>query len=295
MKNSDSHKLYFFLIPLLVYELIFGIYPLIYNLILSFKDVNLVTYIAGTSPWIGFSNYVQILKDTVFQKTFFNTLVFTVLSLSFQFIIGFFLAVLFNHSFPLKGLFQSLIMVPWVLPIIVSGSFFRWFFSDRGMLNGFLLSWGFIDKPIPWLTSQILPIFSVTIANIWLGIPFNFVLLHTGLSAIPVEVFESADIDGANRWQKIRFITLPLLKQTIITTFTLGCIFTVKVFDLVWIMTKGGPGDASHLFTTLSYNLAFEKFQFGKASSILVIMVGLVMCLTILLNSRKTKEESKIE
>lgn len=293
MKTS-SYKLYFFLIPALVYQLIFGIYPLIYNLILSLKDVNLITYMGGTSQWIGLSNYVQTLKNTVFQRTFFNTLVFTGLSLSFQFIIGFLLALLFNRSFPLKGLLQSLIMVPWVLPIIVSGSFFRWFFSDRGIVNGFLLSWGLIDKAIPWLTSQRLPIFSVTMANIWLGIPFSFVLLYTGLRAIPLELFESADIDGTNWWQKILFITVPLLKPVIITTLTLGCIFTVKVFDLVWIITQGGPGEVSHLFSTLSYSLAFNKFHFGKASSVLVIMLWLVIGLTILLNSIRAEEESSI-
>ncbi|HUV59307.1 MAG TPA: sugar ABC transporter permease [Desulfatiglandales bacterium] len=293
MKTS-SYKLYFFLIPALVYQLIFGIYPLIYNFILSLKDVNLITYMGGTSQWIGLSNYVQTLKDTVFQRAFFNTLVFTGLSLSFQFIIGFLLALLFNRSFPLKGLLQSLIMVPWVLPIIVSGSFFRWFFSDRGMVNGFLLSWGLIDKPIPWITSQILPIFSVTMANIWLGIPFSFVLLYTGLRAIPLELFESADIDGANWGQKVLFIAVPLLKPVIITTLTLGCILTVKVFDLVWIITQGGPGEVSHLLSTLSYSLAFDKFQFGKASSVLVIMLLLTIGLTIFLNSIRAKEESSI-
>ena len=293
MKTS-SYKLYFFLIPALMYQLIFGIYPLIYNFILSLKDVNLITYMGGTSQWIGLSNYVQTLKDTVFQRAFFNTLVFTGLSLSFQFIIGFLLALLFNRSFPLKGLLQSLIMVPWVLPIIVSGSFFRWFFSDRGMVNGFLLSWGLIDKPIPWITSQALPIFSVTMANIWLGIPFSFVLLYTGLRAIPLELFESAEIDGANWWQKVLFIAVPLLKPVIITTLTLGCILTVKVFDLVWIITKGGPGDVSHLLSTLSYSLAFDKFQFGKASSVLVIMLLLTIGLTIFLNSIRAKEESSI-
>jgi len=289
-----SYKLYFFLIPALMYQLIFGIYPLIYNFILSLKDVNLITYMGGTSQWIGLSNYVQTLKDTVFQRAFFNTLVFTGLSLSFQFIIGFLLALLFNRSFPLKGLLQSLIMVPWVLPIIVSGSFFRWFFSDRGMVNGFLLSWGLIDKPIPWITSQALPIFSVTMANIWLGIPFSFVLLYTGLRAIPLELFESAEIDGANWWQKVLFIAVPLLKPVIITTLTLGCILTVKVFDLVWIITKGGPGEVSHLLSTLSYSLAFDKFQFGKASSVLVIMLLLTIALTIFLNSIRAKEESSI-
>ena len=293
MKRTSSYRVYFFLIPALVYQLSFGIYPLIYNFILSFKDVNLITYMAGTSQWIGLFNYVQTLKNTVFQRAFFNTLVFTGLSLSFQFIIGFLLALLFNHSFPLKRLLQSLIMVPWVLPIIVSGSFFRWFFSDLGIANGFLLSWGLIDKPIPWITSSILPIFSVTIANIWLGIPFNFILLYTGLRAIPLELLESADIDGANWWQKVLFISVPLLKPVIIITFMLGCIFTVKVFDLVWIITKGGPGDASHLLSSLSYSLAFDKFNFGKASSVLVIMLLLTISLTILFNSFNKSEGGK--
>ncbi|MGQ9473191.1 MAG: carbohydrate ABC transporter permease [Candidatus Caldatribacteriaceae bacterium] len=183
-------------------------------------------------------------------------------------------------------------MVPWVLPIIVSGSFFRWFFSERGMLNGFILSWGLIDKPVPWITSQTLPIFSVTMANIWLGIPFNFVLLYTGLRTIPPELFESADIDGANWWQRTFFLAIPLLKPVIITTLTLGCIFTVKVFDLVWIITQGGPGDVSHLLGTFSYSLAFNKFHFGKASSVLVIMLILVIGLTALLNSVRAEEES---
>jgi len=293
LTKTSSNRVYFFLIPALVYQLSFGIYPLIYNFILSFKDVNLITYMGGTSQWIGLFNYVQTLKNTVFQRAFFNTLVFTGLSLSFQFIIGFLLALLFNRSFPLKRLLQSLIMVPWVLPIIVSGSFFRWFFSDRGMANGFLLSWGLIDKPIPWITSRILPIFSVTIANIWLGIPFNFILLYTGLRAIPLDLLESADIDGANWWQKVLFISVPLLKPVIITTFMLGCIFTVKVFDLVWIITKGGPGEVSHLLSSLSYSLAFDKFDFGKASSVLVIMLLLTISLTILFNSFNKSEGGK--
>jgi len=289
--KTTSHVGYFFIVPALVYVLFFGVYPLIYNFILSLKEVTLITYMSGTSPWVGLANYWQTIKDVVFQRTFTNTLLFTSLSLAFQFLIGFFLAILFNRSFPLKGLLQSLIMIPWVLPIIVSGSFFRWFFSDRGMVNGFLLAWDFIDKPIPWITSQKLPIFAVTLANIWLGIPFNFVLLYTGLRAIPIELFESADIDGANWWQRIAFITFPVLRPVIITTLTLGCIFTVKVFDLVWIITQGGPGDVSHLLSTLSYSWAFNKFHFGRASSVLVIMLSLVVSLTVLLNSIRSEGE----
>lgn len=275
---------YFFLLPALLYVLIFGLYPILYNVFLSFRDVTFITYVQGTARFVGFGNYEALFADSIFQRTFSNTLLFTGLSILFQFTIGFFLALLFNRSFPLKGIFQSLIMVPWVLPIIVSGSFFRWCFSDNGMLNGFLTALRVVEKPIPWITSGHLPIFSVIIANIWLGIPFNFVLLYTGLQGIPGELLETADIDGATGWQKVLYIITPLLKPMILATLALGCIFTVKVFDLVWIVTQGGPGDASHLFSTFSYSLAFNKLHFGKASAVLVVMLLVVAFLITLLN-----------
>ncbi|MCX7729843.1 MAG: sugar ABC transporter permease, partial [Candidatus Caldatribacterium sp.] len=172
---------YLFLLPAFLYVLVFGLYPLLYNVSLSLRDVTFISYVQGTARFVGLGNYEELLRDAIFRRTFSNTLLFTGLSLFFQFTIGFLLALLFSRSFPLKGLLQSLLMVPWVLPIIVSGSFFRWFFSDNGMLNGFLTAFGIATRPIPWITSSHLPILSVTMANIWLGIPFNFVLLYTGL------------------------------------------------------------------------------------------------------------------
>ncbi len=275
---------YAFLLPALLYVLIFGLYPLLYNVSLSLRDVTFITYVQGTARFVGLGNYRDLLQDPIFRRTFTNTLLFTGLSLFFQFTIGFALALLFFRPFPLKGLLQSLIMVPWVLPIIVSGSFFRWFFSDNGMLNGFLTAFRIAARPIPWITSGHLPIFSVTMANIWLGIPFNFVLLYTGLQGIPEELLESAAIDGATGLQRVLYIVTPLLKPVILATLTLGCIFTVKVFDLVWIITQGGPGDVSHLFSTFSYSLAFNKLHFGKASAVLVVMLLVVALLTAFLN-----------
>jgi multiple sugar transport system permease protein len=181
-------------------------------------------------------------------------------------------------------------MLPWIIPIIVSGSFYRWFFSDNGMLNGFLIALKLITRPIPWITSENLPVFSVIIANIWLGIPFNYILLYTGLTQLPIEILESADIDGASYMKKVFYVIFPLLKPVSISALLLGTIFTVKVFDLVWIITQGGPGDVSHLFSTLAYSWAFNKFQFGKASAVLIIMIFIVIILTILLSSFKSME-----
>ncbi|MCD6450131.1 MAG: sugar ABC transporter permease [Thermotogaceae bacterium] len=290
VNRKGVFTLYFLLMPSLILVLIFGIYPTIYNFILSLKDVNLITYIRGTAKFVGLSNYSEIFRNSLFWKAVFNTLIFTVLSIFFQLIIGFLLALLFNHDFPLKGVLQALIMIPWVMPIMVSGTYFRWVFSDNGFLNNLLASWGLIQEPIRWITSEKLAIYSLAIANIWLGIPFNFILLYTGLQEIPEELYESADIDGASSWEKVIYITIPLLKPVIITALILGCIFTMKVFDLVWIVTKGGPGGASHVFSTFSYSLAFDRFRFGESAAVVIIMLVIVTVLVGLMSRIRVEE-----
>jgi len=241
------------------------------------KDVTLISYIRGTARGVGSLNYKAILDDPLFWRSLYNTITFTLLSILLQMTVGFLLALLFNYEFPLKGFFQALVMIPWVMPIMVSGSFFRWFLSDNGFLNNLLTTLGWIQEPVRWITSERLVIYSLTTVNIWLGIPFNFILLYTGMQQVPEELYEGADIDGASGWQKVTHITLPMLKPVIIATFVLGCILTFKVFDLVWIITKGGPGGASHLLSTFSYSLAFDRFQFGKSAAVLILMQIIVI------------------
>lgn len=283
-------SLFLFLLPSLALIFIFGIYPIVYNVFLSLRDVNLISYIRGTARNVGFLNYREILEDPSFWRALSNTVIFTLLSIVLQMITGFLLALLFNHEFPLKGLLQALVMIPWVMPIMVSGSFFRWFLSDNGFLNNFLTTLGWIREPARWITTEKTAIYSLTAVNIWLGIPFNFILLYTGMQQIPEELYESAEIDGAAGWQKIFYITLPMLKPVIIAAFILGCILTFKVFDLVWIVTKGGPGGASHLLSTFSYSLAFDRFQFGKSTAVLVLM-QIVVILFVGLSNRIRLEE----
>jgi multiple sugar transport system permease protein len=272
---------YLFLLPAIIYICLLLIYPLIYNIELSFRDVSLISYMRGTSKYLGLGNYQKLFRDPIFHRILCNTAIFMVLSIVFQFVLGLLLALLFNRDFPLNNIFQGLILLPWFVPIMVKGNIFRWFFSDMGTINGFLSSLGIISHPIPWITSKSLPIISLSIANIWLGIPFNFILLYTGLKAIPVELYECAQIDGARQWHQTIYITLPLLKPVIVTTLMLGSIFTIKVFDLVWIITKGGPGNISHLFSTYSYALAMEQFKFGMGAAVAIVMVLIVTAITI--------------
>jgi len=289
MKISKT-ALALFLLPSLALIFIFGIYPIVYNVFLSLKDVNLISYIRGTARNVGSLNYKAILDDPLFWKSLSNTIIFTLISILLQMVVGFLLALLFNYEFPLKGILQALVMIPWVMPIMVSGSFFRWFLNDNGFLNNFLTALGWIKEPVRWITDKNLVIYSLTAVNVWLGIPFNFILLYTGMQQIPEELYEGADIDGAAGWQKVLYITLPMLKPVIIATFILGCILTFKVFDLVWIVTKGGPGGASHLLSTFSYSLAFDRFQFGKSTAVLVLM-QIIVILFVGISNRVRLEE----
>jgi len=282
--NRFSSKGYLFLLPALIFTILFVIYPLVYNVEISFKDVKLISLIQGTSQFVGLENYKEIVKGPLFLNVALNTLIFTVFSIFFQFIIGFLIALLFNREFPLKGFLLSLIMLPWFIPILVSGLIFRFFFADAGMINNILLFLKFSSNKIHWITSSNIAIYSVTIANIWLGIPFNFILLYTGLKGIPEEIYEAAEIDGANNWKKTLYLTVPLLKPVINTTLILGAILTIKVFDLVWIITRGGPGSSSHLFSTISYQSAFVNFNFGLGAAFIVIMILIIIVTVGVLN-----------
>lgn len=285
-----SSKRYMFILPSIIFTIVFAVYPLIYNIMLSFKDVTAITLIQKSSQFVGFDNYKKVIGDPIFKRTTLNTLIFTILSILFQFLIGFLIALLFNKDFPLRNFMISLIMLPWFIPILVSGTVFKFFFMDMGLINRILLALRLSPKAIPWISDSNIAIYSLIIANIWLGIPFNFILLYTGLKGIPVELYESAEIDGAVGFRKTLYITIPLLKPVIITTLLLGAIFTIKVFDLVWIITGGGPGNSSHLFSTFSYQLAFGNYDFGLGSAVSVIMMIIIVTVVSALNLIKIED-----
>lgn len=275
---------YLFIVPAMTCISFLMAYPIAYNVYLSLHDVSFATLVRGGSPWIGLKNYRDLVQDPLFARISLNTVIFLIGSTSLQFVIGLLLALLFEKKFPLNNLYRGLIILPWFVPVLVSGTMFRWFFSERGLINSLLWATGLVNEPVRWITSADLAIYSVTLANVWLGIPFNFIMLLTGLQSIPSELYECAEIDGAKEWQKALHISIPLLRPVILATFMLGTIFTVKVFDLVWVITKGGPGGASHLFSTFAYSLAFEQFRFGYGSAVVVAMMLMVTLLAIVLH-----------
>ncbi|MEU9243626.1 sugar ABC transporter permease [Streptomyces sp. NPDC048385] len=267
-----------FVAPLLVYLAAFYLYPLYRNLDLSLRDYTVRSFVAGDAPFSGWDNFRTVLGDPTFGPAMRHTMVFTFVSIAFQYAIGLALAVFFNRHFRLSTVLRALFLIPWLLPLIVSASTWSWMFnSESGVVNYLLHFLGV--APVGWLTSPTWALASVIIANIWIGIPFNLVILHSGLQNIPGELYEAAALDGAGAWQQFRRITFPLLRPVSAITLLLGLVYTLKVFDLIWIMTKGGPGDASSTLATWSYQLGFgtllPRFGPGAAVGDILILIAL--------------------
>jgi len=283
---------YLFVLPAFLYMLIFVGYPIVDNIILSFQDVTMKTLTAAHKPFAGLDNYIEIFKDPVFLKSLGNTLLFTVCCLVLQFLIGFALAVFFNQNFRFSKPVRGLLMMPWMIPITVTALIFKFIFgTDVGILNFILKSLGLIKENIDWLTSSGTAMFAIIMANVWIGIPFNMILLSTGLTTIPQELYESASIDGAGKVQTFFKITLPLLKPTIEAVLILGFIYTFKVFDLVYVMTGGGPVNSTHMLSTYSYKLSFEMFKYSKGSAVANVLFVILLVVGVFYLRMTVEEE----
>ncbi|MET9776616.1 sugar ABC transporter permease [Streptomyces sp. NPDC006367] len=279
-----------FLAPVTLYLVLFYAYPLYRNIDLSLRDYTVRSFVRGDAPFTGPENYLTVLADPVFAPALLHTAVFTVVCLAFQYALGLALAVFFKQHFPLSATLRALFLVPWLLPLIVSASTWSWMLnSDSGIVNAALHVVG-VD-PVNWLTSPSWSLTSVIIANIWIGVPFNLVVLHSGLQSIPDALHEAAALDGANAWQRFRHITFPLLRPVSAITLLLGLVYTLKVFDIIWIMTKGGPADASTTLATWSYQLGFGNalpaFGPGAAVGNLLVVAALMFGLIYVKVQRK--------
>jgi multiple sugar transport system permease protein len=268
-----------FLSPVVAYLGIFYVWPLVRNVDLSTHDYTIRSFVDGSAPFIGLDNFTAVFASPTFGPALINTLLFTGVSIAFQFTIGMALAVFFFQKFPLSATLRALFLVPWLLPLIVSASTWSWMMnSDSGVINSVIGTAG--GSPVNWLTSPQWALTSVIIANIWIGIPFNLVILYSGLQNISGDVYEAASLDGANAWQVFWRITFPLLRPVSAITILLGLVYTLKVFDIIWIMTRGGPGDASTTFAIWSYQLGFGSTlpSFGPAAAVgnLLIVMALV-------------------
>jgi multiple sugar transport system permease protein len=271
---------YLFILPFVVFCLILLLYPVVYSLALSFRQATVETFVSGDMPFNGLTQYQAALADPIFWRALLNTILFAFFSILFQFTIGFLLGLLFQADFPLKNLCLALLLIPWVSPVLTAANIFKGLFNEAGPVNRLCHLVGL--GPFPWLADPGYAFPATIVANIWIGFPFNFILLYAGMRSIPTDIYEAAKIDGATFWQRVGYITLPVLQPVSVAVLMLGTIYTVKVFDLVWIMTGGGPANGTHLLSTYAYQVGFSVLNFGEAAAIATLMVLLVVLLNLL-------------
>jgi multiple sugar transport system permease protein len=271
---------YSFVFPIVLFAILFLAYPVAYSLALSFRDATVDTFVGGDMPFNGLTNYQQGLANASFWRALLNTVLFTFFSILFQFTIGFLLALFFQNEFPLKNALIALLLVPWLAPILTAANTFKGLFNEVGPINHIGHLFGL--PSLAWLADPQLAFAATIVANIWIGFPFNFILLYAGMRAVPLEIYEAAKLDGAAYWKRVSHITVPMLKPVTVAVLMLGTIYTVKVFDLVWIMTGGGPANSTHLLSTFAYQTGFSILNFGQAAAIATVMVLLILSLNLL-------------
>ena len=270
MAQQKTKEAYCFIVPAFIYMILVLGYPIVYNIILSLKDVNVKNLKSGTSVFVGLQNYIELFHDPTFLLVLRNTFIFTIACLIFQFTIGFAFAMFFNQKFKLAGPIRGLILVSYMMPMAVTGLLGKNIFSNAGLINDLLGKIG-ISGP-EWLVNTSTALIAVIVMNCWVGIPFNMLLLTSGLTGISQEVYESAEVDGANPMEKFLYITLPLMKPAIMSVLMLGFIYTFKAFDLMFVMTSGGPLNATDVLGTYSYTLSFKQYEFSLGSATAMVL-----------------------
>jgi len=283
-----------FLAPASVFMLAFFGYPVAKNFAMAFQKYTTSTFYTGEAPWVGLANYQAVVTSSLFSKAMLNTVLFTVGSIAGQFVIGLALAVFFRRRFPLSGLLRSLLLLPWLIPLIVSGAVWRWILDkDNGALNRFLDAVHLAPGHPGWLTSTSLALVAVILVNIWIGIPFNSTILYGGLQDIPEELYEAAALDGATGWKSFRYVTWPLLRPVVSVVLVLGVVYTIKVLDLILGLTNGGPANATETIATQSYHLSFQQFDFGQGAALsnILIAISLLFAVFYLHANRRAVDE----
>ncbi len=283
-----------FLVPALLYLLLFFGYPVVKNVVMAFQEYTTATFYTGEAPWVGWANYAAVIDDPVFSRALMNTGLFTLGSIAGQFTLGLAIALFFHKRFPLSGVLRSLLLLPWLIPMIAASAVWRWILdTDNGVLNRALGLLPFVDGRPAWLTSTSLALLAVVIVNIWLGIPFNATILYGGLQEIPDELYEAGALDGATGARAFWSITMPMLRGVVTVVLVLGVVYTLKVLDVILGLTNGGPANATQTVATLSYHLSFREFDFGMGAALgnILILISLVFAVAYLRLNRRAVDE----
>ncbi|MFE7558387.1 carbohydrate ABC transporter permease [Kitasatospora sp. NPDC057500] len=281
-----------FVLPAVAYLLLFFGYPVVKNAVMSFQEYSATTFYTGSAPFAGLRNYATVLSSEAFTGALPTTALFTAGSVLGQFAVGLALALFFQRRFPLGGLLRSLLLLPWLLPLVASGTTWRWMLDpDTGVVNTVLRGLHLSSDGVPWLTGTSQALLSVVLVNVWVGIPFATTILYGGLQDIPPHLYEAARLDGAGPVASFRHITWPLLRPVARVVLLLSVVYTLKVLDVVLVVTGGGPAGATQTLATRAYELSFQQFEFGRGAvlSNVLIAVSFVLALVHLRADRRAR------
>ncbi len=263
LRQQDSRLAWLLIAPSLIIILGVTLQPILTTLYLSLFQAQ--SGINIPKVFVGLGNYLELLKDVTFWETIGRTLYFTIVSVGLELVLGLAIAQLIHSRPPGWQFIRLSLIIPWAFPTIVNGSMWRWIYSsDFGALNGLLMQLGFIKHYIPWLVNPVWAMNLVILADLWHVVPFVALILQAALANIPLELDEAAEIDGANSWQRFINIRLPLLRPAILVALIVRTVDAFRVFDIVYIITGGGPAFGT---VTISYLTYLETFSYGKLGS----------------------------
>jgi multiple sugar transport system permease protein len=290
MTHSERWLTWLFVAPALLLVAVFMYYPMVGTVIESFFSTS---FINPNPRFVGLAAYRKIVGDPEFGTVVWNSLVWTFFVVLFQNVLGFAGALLLNQHLPGQGLMRALVLLPWVLPGVVAAVLWRFMYDPQlGLINSVLMSLGLMDRGVAWLADPSIAMASAIIAAVWKGFPFSCVVYLAALQTIDQEQIEAATIDGAGPVRRLFDVVIPGMKEVIVINFILTTILTFNYFDMIWVLTRGGPQNATHIFPTRIYELGFGQFRFGEASvygvfSILVL--ALMIALYFIVQSRGRK------
>jgi len=279
---------YAFILP--AFFFVFGliVYPASWGLYFAFTD----KVVGMPDTFVGLRNFFWVITWPDFGYMILHTLTLVVVAVAVKAIVGLTMALALNENLPLRSLARGLLFLPWTVPTFVAGLVWKWLYDDQnGLFNWALLGLNVIDHPIPWLGTAATAMPAIISVVVWKGFPFFAIAYLAGLSAIPNEQYEAAEVDGANALQRFRYITLPGLRHVILITIMLSTIWTSNTFDLVYLMTGGGPSNATEVFTLLTFQLGIQNGRIGDAATIPLMLLPFFATLIIILTRYMMSQE----
>lgn len=276
LAESEAGFAYLLLIPAALNLLIFLAYPFVYGIWLSFNRVR-----PGEPPvFVGFANFTRLLRDDIFHLVVRNALVYTVTSEILKLVLGLIIAHLLRRTFRLRGVVRALLLLPWIVPTVLSALAWSWIYDPTfGVLNWSLKNFGLVAEPPNWRFAAPWPMISLIIVNVWRGTPFFALSFLGALQSIPGELYEAAHLDGATAWQRLTRITLPLLRPVALTVLLLTTIVTFADFQLIHILTGGGPANQTQVFSTYAYQVGLAGGDIGRGAAVSLSMFPVLSAL----------------